>query len=239
MPEIDATLGAGIGLGFAFTASFASAVGLSLIKKAHNIKKAERSRKFTGPAKGLVVCGNFLLTFVSSSFDLVAMLFAPIELLSPVAGVTLILNIFVAPCIVHEKVHTVDLLSAAVMVPGLVMSIIFGPTGEQKMTTELLEERMGRSPWVAFELLVATLLLACLLVFRPRLGSWHHLLSTRRGRLSRSTERRVVITTTMPRLVKLPPGPPRVCRPAFCGGLFELCGLFATLCWYAVQAEGL
>ena len=166
MPEIDATLGAGIGLGFAFTASFASAVGLSLIKKAHNIKKAERSRKFTGPAKGLVVCGNFLLTFVSSSFDLVAMLFAPIELLSPVAGVTLILNIFVAPCIVHEKVHTVDLLSAAVMVPGLVMSIIFGPTGEQKMTTELLEERMGRSPWVAFELLVAVLLLACLLVFK-------------------------------------------------------------------------
>lgn len=114
----------------------------------------------------LVVVGNLLLTLCSSSFDLVAMLFAPIELVSPLAGTTLILNIFVAPLVVNEKVYAIDVTAAAVMVPGLVVAVMFGPTGETPMTTALMEERMGLTPWVLFELAAATLIGAAAILVR-------------------------------------------------------------------------
>ena len=158
MPTLSPSVSAAIGVAFAVTGSFASAVGLSLIRKAHNLKTAGGASTFSGRAKLLVIVGNLLLTVCSSSFDLVAMLFAPIELVSPLAGTTLILNIFVAPLLVNEKVFGIDVAAAAVMVPGLVLSVMFGPTGDSPMTTDLMQFRMGRTSWVAFELGTAALI---------------------------------------------------------------------------------
>lgn len=116
-------------------------------------------------------------------------MFAPIELLAPLAGITLILNIFIAPCIVKvrvqprpglwrqrrqnqrvthtttatphpsslrqgEVVYLVDILSACVQVPGLVLAVVFGPHETPLVDVELVRANYGRPAMIVYVLAV-------------------------------------------------------------------------------------
>ena len=170
MPSgVSASLGGVLGIILAASSSFCSALGLSLVRKGSNIRAALASDKdasqqeiarVTKLARWYTIGGNVLLTAFTATLDLLALMFAPLELISPLSGATLVLNIFVAPWIVHERVHKIDVVAAGVMVPGLVLALTFGPRNDIEFTTAVLSEKMGRAAWLCFEAFIACIV-AC------------------------------------------------------------------------------
>jgi len=75
-------------------------MGLIIQKLSHNkgeMKLAFYKRKWW-------FLGFFLLVVAGGAFDAMALVYAPISLLAPVAGVTILLNALLAPLVL--KVHT-------------------------------------------------------------------------------------------------------------------------------------
>jgi magnesium transporter len=68
------------------------------------------------------VFGQVLLV-VGSLVDLVSFTFAPVSLLAPLAAMTLLINLFMAPCFVGETPTRRDVIITGVIFSGAVITV--------------------------------------------------------------------------------------------------------------------
>lgn len=116
--------------------------------------------------------GNIMLAAWSPVFDLLALFFAPLEVLSPFAATTLLLNAIVAPALVGETLYRADVLSAAIVVPGIVLVVLFGPEDTPAVTLDSVGRLLEGATFIAWEIAMASALVigfvATRLVFGAR-----------------------------------------------------------------------
>ena len=120
-----------IGVCFSLFSSLATCFGLILQKCAH-IKNLERppekrAREINGiPLTWWWFSSFCLMVLLPLPFDFVAFGLASQSLLVPLAGVTLVLNQLIAPCILGEKLYRIDVYATAIILVGCTMTTATG-----------------------------------------------------------------------------------------------------------------
>uniref|UniRef100_H3H3D2 EamA domain-containing protein n=1 Tax=Phytophthora ramorum TaxID=164328 RepID=H3H3D2_PHYRM len=112
-----------IGFAIAVVFSFLASVGINLQKKAlkQNELGAEPVPAYRLP---LWVLG-FVLCAVGSVLDFVAFGLAPQSLLAPLAALTLVWNMMLAPCFNKEKLSKKDIVSTLIIFVGATIAVVF------------------------------------------------------------------------------------------------------------------
>ncbi|CAI5700473.1 unnamed protein product [Peronospora effusa] len=112
-----------IGFSIAVVFSFLASVGINLQKKA--LKQNELVAK-PKPAYRLPLWTlGFVLCVVGSVLDFVAFGLAPQSLLAPLAALTLVWNMVLAPCFNKEKLSKKDIMSTLIIFAGATISVVF------------------------------------------------------------------------------------------------------------------
>jgi len=122
-----------VGCGASVCSSIGSSFGLVLQKKAHArndamIARGEQGYKVVGGLmmSPLWLFGFTLLVLVPLPFDFISLALAPASLITPLGGVTIILNNIAAPLCLGEKVTRLDWAATFVIVVGVAISTAFG-----------------------------------------------------------------------------------------------------------------
>ncbi|ETN00992.1 hypothetical protein PPTG_17308 [Phytophthora nicotianae INRA-310] len=112
-----------IGFTIAVVFSFLASVGINLQKKAlkQNELMAEPKPAYRLPLWML----GFILCVVGSVLDFVAFGLAPQSLLAPLAALTLVWNMMLAPCFNKEKLSRKDIVSTLVIFVGATIAVVF------------------------------------------------------------------------------------------------------------------
>ncbi|CAI5721489.1 unnamed protein product [Peronospora destructor] len=112
-----------IGFTIAVVFSFLASVGINLQKKA--LKQNELVAK-PKPAYRLPLWMlGFVLCVVGSVLDFVAFGLAPQSLLAPLAALTLVWNMVLAPCFNKEKLSKKDIVSTLIVFVGATIAVVF------------------------------------------------------------------------------------------------------------------
>ena len=101
----------------------------------------------------LFYLGWFLSIVFCAGLDTIAYGFAPVEMLAPLGGVTLVLNIYVANLINKEEVYRVDGAISLLIVFGIVVTVSSVPAHRWKVDAPFLDEKFTRSSYVLYELM--------------------------------------------------------------------------------------
>ncbi|KAG3197652.1 hypothetical protein PC128_g6663 [Phytophthora cactorum] len=112
-----------IGFTIAVVFSFLASVGINLQKKAlkQNELMAEPKPAYRLPLWML----GFVLCVVGSVLDFVAFGLAPQSLLAPLAALTLVWNMMLAPCFNKEKLGKKDIVSTLIIFVGATIAVVF------------------------------------------------------------------------------------------------------------------
>ena len=107
-------------------ASAGSSLGIILQKRAHNAEREkseeERSRHFLGiPLNLQWLLGFVLFAIWPLPFEFLALSIAPQSLIVPFGGLTIVFNQLLAPRLLPETLTKTEVISAAVIVVGLVL----------------------------------------------------------------------------------------------------------------------
>ncbi|KAE9319279.1 hypothetical protein PF008_g18305 [Phytophthora fragariae] len=112
-----------IGFSIAVVFSFLASVGINLQKKA--LKQNELGPE-PKPAYRLPLWTlGFVLCAVGSVLDFVAFGLAPQSLLAPLAALTLVWNMMLAPCFNKEKLSKKDIVSTLIIFVGATIAVVF------------------------------------------------------------------------------------------------------------------
>lgn len=120
------------------------------------------------------------IAILGSFIDLAAFAFADISLLAPLGAMTLVINMFIAPCISKEKLTKRDIASTVVILAGTVLSVFFGSKSSKDYDLDELIELFTRSTFVIYIIiygayLVASIILVWRLNRRVRTGTaWRY-----------------------------------------------------------------
>lgn len=76
--------------------------------------------------RGLWWFSIFFIIVLPAPLDVVAFSYAPMSLLAPLAGITLLLNSVLAPCLLKERLTKRDMLATILITFGAVITTIFG-----------------------------------------------------------------------------------------------------------------
>jgi len=77
-------------------------------------------------ARNLYILGS-ILTIMEPPLDAYSMSLAPVSIVSACAGLSVIWNIVLAPCLLGERLTVVRLAASAVIVVGTILTGVFGP----------------------------------------------------------------------------------------------------------------
>ncbi|KAL3658895.1 hypothetical protein V7S43_016038 [Phytophthora oleae] len=112
-----------IGFTIAVVFSFLASVGINLQKKAlkQNELMPEPKPAYRLPLWTL----GFILCAVGSVLDFVAFGLAPQSLLAPLAALTLVWNMMLAPCFNKEKLSKKDIVSTLIIFMGATIAVVF------------------------------------------------------------------------------------------------------------------
>eukprot|EP00500_Bicosoecida_sp_ms1_P006614 CAMPEP_0203822494 /NCGR_PEP_ID=MMETSP0115-20131106/46371_1 /ASSEMBLY_ACC=CAM_ASM_000227 /TAXON_ID=33651 /ORGANISM="Bicosoecid sp, Strain ms1" /LENGTH=275 /DNA_ID=CAMNT_0050731527 /DNA_START=63 /DNA_END=886 /DNA_ORIENTATION=- len=113
-----------------------------------------------------LVIGNAMLALMSPVFDLLALYYAPLEVISPFAAATLLLNAIIAPALVGEALHVVDMLSAVLIVPGVVLVSVFGPSTTPELTLESAAVLADSTAFMVWESAIGVALVTAAVIAR-------------------------------------------------------------------------
>ena len=155
-----------IGVGFSILSTVLSCVGLILQKIAHNQQaRLPDDKKY--PECGGVVCspcwwGSFLVMgLIPFPADFIAFSYAAQSIVVPFAGLTIMLNQLIAPCILDEKLTQKDMIASVFVFTGCVVSTAFGAhEANNKSICQLLNLFTEPFFYVALALLACAVALA-------------------------------------------------------------------------------
>lgn len=147
-------------------ASLGSSLGIILQKRAHNAERgkpeSERSRHFLGiPLNLQWLAGFVLFALWPLPFEFAAYSVAPQSLIVPFGGLTIVFNQLLAPKLLPETLTKIEVVSAAVIVLGLVL-VAVGVGGNNNGLYDTPCEIFAR--YVEVEVVIQTLALIGLIV---------------------------------------------------------------------------
>ncbi|KAG1694075.1 hypothetical protein DVH05_022092 [Phytophthora capsici] len=127
-----------IGFTIAVVFSFLASVGINLQKKAlkQNELMPEPKPAYRLPLWML----GFILCAVGSVLDFVAFGLAPQSLLAPLAALTLVWNMMLAPCFNKEKLSKKDIVSTLVIFVGATIAVVFASHTSPSYNLDMLME---------------------------------------------------------------------------------------------------
>ena len=137
--------GTALGLSFALLSCLLTTVGTILQKRAHtrNFKKPreKRAREF----HGILLSFDWLLAvlmmvFMPLPMDFVALNYLALSVLAPLAGVTIVLNQVLAPCILGEKISKIEIYATFIILVGVMLTSLSGEhTTQEYSICEILD----------------------------------------------------------------------------------------------------
>jgi len=130
-----------IGVLLAFSGSCVSNLGVNLQKLTHNRLKQEY--ELTGKRPGSAYKQPMWLlgltcVIAGSVADLVSFGFADMSLLAPLGAMTLVVNLFFAPCFLKEGLTKRDIICTLIILAGTVLAVAFGSKSEKTYTLSTL-----------------------------------------------------------------------------------------------------
>jgi len=129
-----------IGVVICVTASILSTFGIHLQKFSH-VQDAKLPLGKQRPyGRRFLWWAGFFLTLFASIGDLVALAFAAQSLIAPLAGLSLVFNVLMAPCFLKEKVTNRDIYGTLMILMGCTVAVTFSTHEETSYTfTELMD----------------------------------------------------------------------------------------------------
>lgn len=132
-----------------------SSLGFVLQKMSHNLGEA----KLPCPQRTTWIAGLTMVILGAGFFDSTAYSFAPLSLLAPLAGVTIMFNLLFSDRILHEHVTLWEIGAASLIIVGATLSTLFGDHQSIAYKEEDLQALLVAStPWAAIAFF---LLLGC------------------------------------------------------------------------------
>lgn len=114
-----------VGVGIAFFGALTGSLGDNLIRLSGNAGEKHRltqqQRRFILPA------GIFCEAVLNPILTIAALYFAAIEIIVPLAGVHIVMNLFWARTINKERVTMVELVSTVIITTGVTIVLVFAP----------------------------------------------------------------------------------------------------------------
>jgi hypothetical protein len=114
------------------------------------------------------------LYILNGLLDMAAYSLAPMSLLAPTSGLTIIINALVARAILGEVMTRIDVIGSSIIFVGAVTCTIFGSKESEQRSAQELKDLYGRSAFVAFAIIYGSILALCmvaaLVIFPRRLG---------------------------------------------------------------------
>jgi hypothetical protein len=145
-----------VGVGMSCGACFANVFGYNLVKRTHaQVEQLHRAGQTEVKAASkqfpLFFVGWFLSIVMCAGLDILAYGFAPVEMLAPLGGVTLLLNIWVAPFLNGEKVFPVDFAVSSLIVFGIAVTVLSVPNGAfPTVDSDFLTEHAFRGNYMLY-----------------------------------------------------------------------------------------
>jgi len=166
-----------VGMAASVCSSIGSSFGCVLQKKAHaqnEQRVADGQPSYTVFAgimlSPLWISGFVLLVLLPLPFDFISLALAPASLITPLGGVTIILNQIAAPICLGEKVSRLDWIATGVIVVGIVIASAFGVHCSNTYTGGQLAELYNQTAFIVVEVLLLTtmaVLLWCVHISGP------------------------------------------------------------------------
>jgi len=93
---------------------------------------------------------GFIIYAVGSLLNAVALGFASPALIAPLEGLTLVTNAIVAPIVLPEQLRRMDMIGICVIVCGMALCVLFGPSNDTEWTVEDLVAQWGNSAMIGY-----------------------------------------------------------------------------------------
>lgn len=122
-----------VGFGIAVVFSFLASLGINLQKS--SLSQHEESVPVIRQPKWML---GFFFIFMGSLLDFVAFGMAPQSLLAPLAALSLVWNMLMAPFFLKEKLDSRDLIATFVVFVGATLTVIFADHATPEFTIEIL-----------------------------------------------------------------------------------------------------
>jgi len=153
-----------VGVMLSFGGCTMSNLGVNMQKFSHTqtLKSNKTKSAYKHP---LWLCGLVLL-LVGSIADLVSFGFADMSLLAPLGAMTLVVNLFIAPCFNGENLTRRDVFYTSVILGGTILSISFGNKSSTNFTLEQLIALYGRTPFICYIIFFAFYMAAAFVYLR-------------------------------------------------------------------------
>jgi len=153
-----------LGVLFSMLSSACTAVGTLLQKRAHIINEAKPQDKKAKEFIGILFSPAWLVAFLLMvllplPFDFVALALAAQSLLVPFAGLTIVLNQMLAPCMLDEHLTRVEIIATAIILAGLLVSTTTGSKSDTSMNACQLLTRYSE-PGLLVPILILSLFMA-------------------------------------------------------------------------------
>ena len=147
-----------IGMIFCVLSSFFSSLGLILQKIAHNQNDRRPPHKRYKKVRGMLCSPMWWISLVFVAFlpfpcDFLALSYLAQSLIGLFAGLTLVLNQVMAPCMLKdEKLGRLEWMATGVILLGITIATIFGPLSEEARGLCDLLALLSRPTFVAAEI---------------------------------------------------------------------------------------
>tara|TARA_Y100000389_G_scaffold204725_2_gene259230 strand:- start:12556 stop:13608 length:1053 start_codon:yes stop_codon:yes gene_type:complete len=138
-----------IGLALITVGAVTSAWGMTLMRAS---KFLEQDRPWWKRPR--LIVGISLATFINTILDTIAFACAPLALIAPLSGITIVSSVIFASmgCAgKREKVSIVQWVAIGVVVFGIVMVDVFGPKPDPILDTTWVLDRYHQSGWILYE----------------------------------------------------------------------------------------
>jgi len=101
---------------------------------------------------------GFLLIIFGTVLDVVALAFAAQSLVAPLAGLSLVFNVLIAPCFLEEVVTRIDLVATAIILLGCTMAVAFADHEHTSYDfDEIVDKANNAACWTYFVVSVTTI----------------------------------------------------------------------------------
>lgn len=139
-------------------ACLANSFGYNLVRFAHvKVEKLKAEGHTGAKATHLPVfyVGWALSIVICAGLDTLALAFTAPELLGPLSGVTLVLNIWVAQLINKESVYALDGAVTVLILAGVVLTVSSGPTDSlARVDSDFLWKHLLRPTFLIYEFIM-------------------------------------------------------------------------------------
>lgn len=107
------------------------------------------------------------MTFVSSALSILAVGLAPMSLVAPLSGLTVLLNLLMTPYFLGERLHVaIDLPVALLIVVGAGCTSVFGPHKERSYNADVIQDLLSSQQTVVYVLVSILVVTLCELEMR-------------------------------------------------------------------------